>query len=74
MILPRDGSIRIRHRTGWIDLRTEFDDAPGGFAARCSRQLDGDRQPRFFQPEIEMIEATGLYLHNDFANAGFWLR
>ena len=43
---------------------------PGDFAAGRARQLHGNRQAGFLQPEIEMIQAAGLHLHDDFAGAG----
>ena len=49
-------------------------DRAGDFAAWRARQRDGQRQTALFEPEIEMIQATGEHLHDDLAGRRFRVR
>jgi hypothetical protein len=50
--------------------RLDGKNLPGDFSTWCARQLNRNRQSRFFKPEIEVIQPAGLNLDDDLIRAG----
>jgi hypothetical protein len=53
-----------------VDARADFRNHAGYFAAGNSRQRDLDWQARFFEPQIEMVQAARANRDNDFSGRG----
>ena len=53
----------------FFDFIAVFRHPAGHLAAGDSRQLQPDRKPGFFKPEIDVVEAAALDLDYDFVRA-----
>jgi hypothetical protein len=54
----------------FVDVAPEFADDPGDFGAGRARKLQRNRQPAFFEPQIEPIEAARAHFDDNFVSAG----
>ena len=61
-------------RDGGAPSAPDFHDFSGDFTAGRAREWHGNRQARFFEPQIEMIQAARSHLHDDFARPGLRIR